>query len=50
MGYAFINFVDTNLITLFYKEFNGKKWRKFYTSPKICELTYAKIQGKMGLV
>lgn len=29
MGYAFINFIDTKYIRMFYEDFNGKRWEKF---------------------
>jgi hypothetical protein len=36
-------------IASFYNEFNSKKWEKF-NSEKVCELTYARIQGKVALI
>ena len=45
VGYAFINFVDVGFIEGFYTEFNGIHWPNF-KSDKICEITYARIQGK----
>lgn len=48
-GYAFINFTNSYYIPYFYFMFNGKMW--FGTnSKKICELAFAKIQGKEPLV
>ncbi|CAD8120387.1 unnamed protein product [Paramecium sonneborni] len=44
VGYAFINFIDTKYISKFFIEFQGKKWKQF-NSEKICEITYARIQG-----
>ena len=44
MGYAFINLVNTKYIKDLYREFNGKRWRKF-NSEKICEVCYARLQG-----
>jgi hypothetical protein len=49
VGYAFINFVDPISIIQFCKELNGKKWEKF-NSEKVCELTFARIQGKLNLI
>jgi hypothetical protein len=49
VGYAFINFVDTRFIAPFYEEFAGKKWEKF-NSEKICEIKYARIQGREALI
>ena len=43
-GYAFINFVNSLHILLFYEKFNGKKWIHFESS-KICELNMAHFQG-----
>ena len=45
VGYAFINFVDSIFILKFFEELNGKRWECF-NSEKICEITYARIQGK----
>jgi hypothetical protein len=49
LGFAFINFVESFHIILFYELFRGKKWKRF-NSEKICELAYAKIQGKNDLI
>jgi hypothetical protein len=49
LGFAFINFVDSMHILHFYDTFRGKKWRRF-NSEKICELAYAKFQGKKELI
>jgi len=49
VGYAFINFLNPPTIVPCAIEFNGKKWEKF-NSEKVCELTYARIQGKSGLI
>ena len=49
LGFAFINFVEPFHIILFYELYRGKKWKKF-NSDKICELLYAKFQGKKELV
>ncbi|GME85432.1 unnamed protein product [Ambrosiozyma monospora] len=49
VGYAFISFTDPKHIIKFYKERAGKKWNKF-NSDKVCELAYAKIQGKEKLI
>jgi hypothetical protein len=48
LGFAFINFVDPMHIIGFYDAFRGKRWRRF-KSDKICELAYAKFQGKEEL-
>lgn len=49
VGYAFINFIHPQSIISFYNEFNNKKWEKF-NSEKVCEITYARIQGKTALI
>jgi len=48
-GYAFVNFVDYHDIVSFYAAYNGKPW-KIFKSDKICEITYARIQGKIGMI
>lgn len=49
VGYAFINFIAPRHIIPFYIEFHGRKWGKF-NSDKVCEIAYARIQGKQQLV
>ena len=49
LGFAFINFVEPFHIILFYELYRGKKWKKF-NSDKICELLYAKYQGRKELI
>eukprot|EP01029_Cantina_marsupialis_P023500 TRINITY_DN588_c0_g1_i12.p1 TRINITY_DN588_c0_g1~~TRINITY_DN588_c0_g1_i12.p1 ORF type:complete len:2120 (-),score=751.89 TRINITY_DN588_c0_g1_i12:303-6662(-) len=49
VGYAFINFMEPRFIVSFFKEFNGQRWPKF-NSEKVCGLSYARIQGKQGLI
>ena len=49
LGFAFINFVDSFHILSFYDYFRGKRWSRF-NSEKICELAYAKFQGKKELI
>ena len=49
LGFAFINFVESFHIILFYEVYRGKKWKKF-NSDKKCELLYAKYQGKNELI
>ncbi|KAL3925585.1 MAG: hypothetical protein SGILL_000308 [Bacillariaceae sp.] len=48
-GYAFINFVDFKDILLFHRQYYGKHWRTF-NSDKICDITYARIQGKAAML
>jgi hypothetical protein len=45
VGYAFINFIDVKFIQSFFEEFHSQKW-KMFNSEKICEITYARLQGK----
>jgi len=49
LGFAFINFVEPFHIILFYELYRGKKWKKF-NSDKMCELLYAKFQGRRELI
>ena len=48
-GYAFINFTSFKDIVPFYKHYQNKSW-KIFNSDKICNITYARIQGKQALV
>mmetsp|Transcript_74782 Transcript_74782/g.217068 ORF Transcript_74782/g.217068 Transcript_74782/m.217068 type:complete len:810 (-) Transcript_74782:76-2505(-) len=48
-GYAFINFVDYRDILAFHRRYFGKHWRTF-NSDKICDITYARIQGKAAML
>ena len=48
IGYAFINFINPNYIINFFKEFNQRRWELF-KSPKICKLSFARLQGKKNL-
>lgn len=49
VGYAFINFNDPLHISSFYEEFSGHKWKNF-NSEKVCQLTFARIQGKQSMI
>eukprot|EP01116_Phalansterium_solitarium_P016143 TRINITY_DN3681_c0_g1_i3.p1 TRINITY_DN3681_c0_g1~~TRINITY_DN3681_c0_g1_i3.p1 ORF type:complete len:1149 (+),score=205.66 TRINITY_DN3681_c0_g1_i3:190-3636(+) len=49
VGYAFINITSPDAIIRFYSEFNNKKWERF-NSEKVCEIAYARIQGKNSLI
>ena len=49
VGYAFINFRDAQYIPEFYREHHRKNWQKF-NSDKICEIAYARIQGRSHLI
>ncbi|KAL7481287.1 hypothetical protein ACHAW6_006976 [Cyclotella cf. meneghiniana] len=48
-GYAFVNFVDYKDIIPFFDAYNGRSWSRF-NSDKICDITYARIQGKAAMV
>jgi hypothetical protein len=48
-GYAFINFWDYRDIVSFFNTYDGKSW-KIFKSEKICCITYARIQGKDGIM
>jgi hypothetical protein len=45
VGYAFINFKKLEDIEPFHNRFNNKGWGRF-NSEKICEIKYARIQGR----
>ena len=49
VGYAFINFIEPKFVVSFAKITKGMKWTHFNTS-KICDLTYANIQGRDALI
>lgn len=49
VGYAFINFTKPEFIEPFYDAFHGKKWGRF-NSEKVCEITFARIQGRQQLI
>jgi hypothetical protein len=48
-GYAFVNFVNYRDILSFYDLYNGQGWKTF-KSDKICDITYARIQGKSSML
>lgn len=49
LGFAFINFIDHQDIVHFYEIWNNRKWELFH-SEKVCEIAYARIQGKEALL
>ncbi|WBW73830.1 RNA-binding protein involved in meiosis Mei2 [Schizosaccharomyces osmophilus] len=49
VGYAFINFIDPEAIVTFGKARVGTQWNVFH-SEKICDISYANIQGKERLI
>jgi hypothetical protein len=49
VGYAFINFREPVMAARFIQEFHGAKTKKClpgFSSAKICEVSYARVQGK----
>jgi hypothetical protein len=49
VGYGFINFLTTDYLAVFYEQFQGKRWARF-KSEKICNITYARLQGLNNLI
>ena len=49
VGYSFVSFLDPQAVMSFVDAFKGKKW-KFFNSEKICDVTYARIQGKAAMI
>ncbi|CAG8577584.1 6361_t:CDS:10 [Paraglomus brasilianum] len=49
VGYAFVNFIEPKMIISFAKARIGNKWSRF-NSEKICNLSYASIQGSQALI
>ncbi|ODV58244.1 uncharacterized protein ASCRUDRAFT_18522, partial [Ascoidea rubescens DSM 1968] len=49
VGYAFISFTKAEHIITFAKARAGNKWNRF-NSEKICDISYANIQGKEKLI
>lgn len=48
-GYAFVNFVNFKDIIPFFSQYNKCGWKRF-NSDKICDITYARIQGKTAML
>jgi len=49
LGYAFVNMKDPLSIVQLVEEFSGKRWCRF-KSDKVCEVVYARLQGKHSLM
>ncbi|KNC48068.1 PAP associated domain containing 5 isoform a [Thecamonas trahens ATCC 50062] len=49
LGYAFINFIESQTVAAFAKAFDGVKWSSF-NSFKVCAISPARIQGKAALI
>ncbi|XP_078169305.1 protein terminal ear1 homolog [Carex rostrata] len=48
VGYGFVNFTSPQAATRLYKALHKQPW-EFFNSRKICEVTYAKLQGLEAL-
>ncbi|KAJ7530818.1 hypothetical protein O6H91_14G020700 [Diphasiastrum complanatum] len=48
LGYAFVNFTTVQATIKLYKAFHALQWEAF-NSRKICQVTYARVQGKAAL-
>jgi hypothetical protein len=49
LGYAFINFIDAKHAVKLYDTFHNKRWDE-YNSKKVCEIKYARVQGRDNLI
>ncbi|PKA64192.1 Protein terminal ear1 like [Apostasia shenzhenica] len=49
LGYAFVNFSTAEAARRLHRELHSKPWNSF-GSRKVCEITYAKIQGLARLL
>jgi len=49
LGYAFVNLISHLDVLQFHHNLHGRAWSTFNSS-KICELAYARIQGKQNLI
>lgn len=49
LGYAFVNFVAAKHTVPFYRAFQGRTWLEF-NSKKVCEVTFARVQGRKALL
>ncbi|KAL3701746.1 hypothetical protein R1sor_019768 [Riccia sorocarpa] len=48
LGYAFVNFTSVPATIRLYEAFHSKQWEAF-NSRKICQVTYARVQGRAAL-
>eukprot|EP01018_Ginkgo_biloba_P024442 Gb_20291 [translate_table: standard] len=48
LGYAFVNLTSSKATWKLYKAFHAQPWEAF-NSRKICEVTYARVQGRAAL-
>ena len=44
VGYGFVNLSSTQDVEVVYNNFHSAKW-SYLHSPKVCEITYARVQG-----
>ena len=49
LGYAFINLLDPKDTKVLYEKFHNKRWDE-RNSKKVCEITYARVQGRKHLI
>lgn len=49
LGYAFVNFITAEVTASFFMVFQGTRWEDF-NSRKVCNIAYARLQGKAALV
>ncbi|KAH7659628.1 Mei2-like C-terminal RNA recognition motif-containing protein, partial [Dioscorea alata] len=49
LGYAFVNFTSAAAARRLYRAYQNKAWDTVLGSRKICEVTYARIQGLLPL-
>lgn len=49
LGYAFINFLSGANAAKLYDAFHNKRWDE-YNSKKVCEIKYARVQGRDNLI
>ena len=49
LGYAFVNMLTPGLAADIYKAFHNKRWDEC-VSRKVCQVTYARVQGRDNLV
>ncbi|KAI3774124.1 hypothetical protein L1987_48668 [Smallanthus sonchifolius] len=49
-GFAFVNFTNPKAALRFRDAFHGKRWEFFSDSPKVAEISRARIQGKKAIV
>ncbi|OAE18552.1 hypothetical protein AXG93_1923s1080 [Marchantia polymorpha subsp. ruderalis] len=48
LGYAFVNFTSVSATIKLFEAFHAQQWEAF-NSRKICQVTYARVQGRLAL-